>query len=92
MGRVLATNVITFTKDELIEDGKSYIKSLHIIVECRGMIMARLLINNGSALNVCPLITLDHLDVDCSFIRESRMMVRTFYGLKVQQKEKYNLY
>lgn len=43
------------------------------------MIFARLLISNGSTLNVCLLITLDHLGVGRSFIRESRMLVRTFY-------------
>lgn len=49
VGQVPATNIITFTEDELIEDGTGHIKSLHITVECKGMIVARVLIDNGIA-------------------------------------------
>lgn len=46
------------------------------------MIVARALNDNGSALNVCPLITIDRLGVDRSSIRENGMMVRAFDGSK----------
>lgn len=45
VGQVAATNII---EDELIEDGMGHSKSLHITMECKGMIIARVLINNGS--------------------------------------------
>lgn len=52
MGQVTSTNMITFTKDELTPEGTG--KSLHIAVECPGMIISRVLIDNGSALNYLP--------------------------------------
>lgn len=75
------TIIITFTEDELTEDRISHIKCLHIIVECKGMIVPRVLVDNNS-LNVCPLITIDQLGVDRSFLREKRMIVRAFNGFK----------
>lgn len=82
MGQVLSTNIITSTKDELIEDGTGHTKSLHITLECKGMIVERVLIDNGSALNVCQLITIDKLSIGCSSIREKGMMVRAFNDSK----------
>lgn len=35
MGQVLATNIITFIEDELIEDGTGHIKSIYITAECK---------------------------------------------------------
>ena len=53
---------------------------MHIIVKCEGMIVTRILIDNGSALNVCPMATLEHLKVDVSLIRSSAMIIRAFDG------------
>lgn len=39
-----------------IEDGTGHVKSIHIIMECMGMIIVRILFYNDSSLNVCPLI------------------------------------
>lgn len=69
-GLFLATEIITFTEDELIEDGSGLIESLHITAECRGTIVAKVLIDNGSALNVCPLVTLYLIVVGRSCIKE----------------------
>lgn len=78
VGQVLATTVIDFIEDELTEDGTGHIKSLDRTVQCKGMIVARVLIYNCLALNVRPLITTDQLGVDRSSIREIGMMVRAF--------------
>lgn len=51
MRQVLATNIIRFIEDELIKDGMGHIKSIHITVELKGMIVKRVLIDNGSASN-----------------------------------------
>ena len=40
-----------------------------IVVKCEDMIVARVLIDNGLALNVCPIATLERLKVDMSLIR-----------------------
>ena len=53
---------------------------MHIIVKCEDMIVARVLIDNGSALNVCPMSTLECLNVDTSLIRPTTMITRAFDG------------
>ena len=55
---VLATNQISFTDDELSPEGRDHTLPMHIIVKCEDMIVARVLIDNGSALNVCLMSTL----------------------------------
>ena len=61
---------------------------MYIIVKCEDMIVARVLIDNGSALNVCPMSTLEGLNVDTSLIDLTTMIIRAFDGtlLKVQGK------
>ena len=44
------------------------------------MIAARVLIDNRSALNVCPMSTLERLNVDTSLIRPTTMIIRAFVG------------
>ena len=44
------------------------------------MIVARVLIDNGSTLNVCPMSTLEWLNMDTSLICPTTMMIRTFDG------------
>ena len=52
------------------------------------MIAARVLIDNRSALNVCPMSTLEHLNVDTSLIRPTTTIIKAFDGtlLEVQGK------
>ena len=45
--------------DELPSKGRDYTLPMHIIVKCKDMIVAKLLIDNGSALNVCLVSTLE---------------------------------
>ena len=65
---VLATNQVSFSNDELTLEGNDHTLSMHIVVKCKGMIVARVLIDNGSTLNVCPMATLEHLKLDLSLI------------------------
>ena len=44
--------------------------------------LARVLIDNGSSLNVMPKSTMDKLDVDCSYMKPSSTLVRAFDGSK----------
>lgn len=75
-------NTISFNEDELTPEGTGHDKSLHIAAECKGMIISGVLIDNGSALNVCPMLTLSRLGVDDSLIQPNDMMVRAFDGTK----------
>ncbi len=51
-------------------------------VKCKGCIVAKVLIDNGSALNVLPNATLARLPVDRSNIRQSAIVVRAFDGTR----------
>lgn len=70
MEQVLTIDIITFTEDELIKDGTDHIKYLNLTLEFEGMNVTRVLIDNSSTLNVCPLIIIDRLGVDRSCIRK----------------------
>ena len=65
---VLATNQVFFSDDELPLEGRDHTLAMHIVVKCEDMIVAGVLIDNGSALNVCPIAILEHLKVDMSLI------------------------
>ena len=53
---------------------------MHIIVKREDMIVARVLIDNRSALNVCLMSTLKRLNVDTSLTHPTTMISRAFDG------------
>uniref|UniRef100_A0A2N9FPV9 G-patch domain-containing protein n=1 Tax=Fagus sylvatica TaxID=28930 RepID=A0A2N9FPV9_FAGSY len=77
---ILVTNQLTFSNDELPPGGKGHIKALYISVKTNDRIVSKVLIDNGSALNVCPLSTLEKLDIDPTRVRVTSMVVRAFDG------------
>ena len=46
----------------------------------RGLIVGNVLIDNGSAINVCPLVTLSRIGIDSSSIVHMPMAIRAFDG------------
>ena len=77
---ILVTNQLTFSDDELPPEGRGHIKALYISVKTNDQIVSKVLIDNGSALNVCPLSTLEKLDIDPTHVRVTSMVVRAFDG------------
>ena len=77
---MLATNQISFTDDELPPEGREHTLPMHIRVKCEDMIIARVLIDNGSTLNVFPMPTIKHLNVDTFLIRPTTMIIKAFDG------------
>ncbi|KAG5524082.1 hypothetical protein RHGRI_030923 [Rhododendron griersonianum] len=53
----LSKHAITFTEADLPIEGAGHNKPLHITLKCMGKWVPIVLIDNGSALNVCPLCT-----------------------------------
>ena len=72
---VLATNQVSFSDDELPLEGRVHTLAMHIVIKCEDMIVARVLIDNGSALNVCPMAILECLKVDMSLTKPSTMII-----------------
>ncbi|KAL0008660.1 hypothetical protein SO802_010162 [Lithocarpus litseifolius] len=77
---VLATNQISFTDDELAPEGRKHTLPMNIVVKCEDMIVSRVLIDNGLALNVCLMSTIKPLNVDTSLIRLTTMIIRALNG------------
>ena len=53
---VLATNQIFFIDNELLPEGRKHTLPMYIMVKCEDMIISRVLIDNGLALNVCSIV------------------------------------
>ncbi|PKI53316.1 hypothetical protein CRG98_026293 [Punica granatum] len=74
------SSTISFSDDELPSEGCAHFQALHIVCKCNNHIVGRVMIDNGSALNVCPVTTLKQMNVDLNRIRPSKTAVRAFDG------------
>jgi hypothetical protein len=52
VGRIQASNYMYFTKDEMGLDCTRHNKPLYIIVWCKDILIEKVLVDNGSALNM----------------------------------------
>ena len=73
---------IVFSDDDLPLEGSSHIRPLYISVACSGHRLSTILLNNGSALNVCPLATAIALGFYPSDFRLSTQTVRAYDGTR----------
>ena len=56
-------NYVSFSDDEIPLDGHGSTKALHITTKVKDCTLPKVLIDNGSSLNVMPLSTLDRKSV-----------------------------
>ena len=82
VGNVMMDNYISFSDDEIPPDGRESTKALHITTKVKECTLPKVLIDNGSSLNVMPLSTLMRLPVDRSYMRHIRTVVRAFDGTR----------
>ncbi|XP_058008208.1 uncharacterized protein LOC131182875 [Hevea brasiliensis] len=82
VGQIQASNFVTLSDDEIDPAGLKYTKALHITVKCKECRVAKVLVDNGSALNVLPSAILAKLPVEPSLMHSSNMVVRAFDGTK----------
>ena len=71
---------IVFSDDDLPPEGLSHVRPLFIDVACSGRRVPSVLLDNGSALNVCPLVTTIALGFSPSDFRPSTQIVRAYDG------------
>ena len=69
IGNITSLNSIVFTNDKIPLEGLGHIKALHIQVKCKDYVIARVLVDNGSALNIMSKSSLLKLSVDMSHIK-----------------------
>jgi len=77
---ITTNNYIAFAEEEIPVEGRGHNKALHVSVRCMDHVVAKVLINNGSSLNVMPKTTLEKLPFSASRLKPSSMVVRAFDG------------
>ena len=82
VGNVMMDNYVSFCDDEILLDGHGSTKALHITTKVKDCTLPKILIDNGSSLNVMPLCTLMRLPVDRSYMKHSKTVVRAFDGTR----------
>ena len=75
-------NYISFSDDEIPPNGHSSTKALHITTKVKDCTLPKVLIDNGSSLNIMPLSTLMRLPVDKSYMKHTKTVVRVFDGTR----------
>ncbi|PKI50903.1 hypothetical protein CRG98_028701 [Punica granatum] len=85
---LMAVQVPKETPPGKIEETGGHIRwALHIVCKCNNYVIGRVMIDNGSALNVCPVTTLKQMNVDLNRVRPSKMAVRGFDDLRREENE-----
>jgi len=82
VSNITANNYLTFTGEEIPTEGRGHNKALHVFVKCLDHVIARVLIDNGSSLNVMPKATLGKLPCEGIHMKPSAMILRAFNGSK----------
>ena len=80
INNIIANNYLTFTEEEIPVEGLGQNKVLHVSIKCMDQILAKVLVDNGSSLNVMPKSMLGKLPFNTTPLRPSSMIVRAFDG------------
>ncbi|XP_070017497.1 uncharacterized protein [Nicotiana sylvestris] len=75
-------NLISFSKNELPLEGDSHNKALHLTVKCEVYYVKRVMVDGGSRVDICPLSTLQRMEIGTERIRHNNVFVRAFDGIK----------
>ena len=79
---IMMDNYISFSDDEIPPTGCGSTKALHITIKVKDCTLPKVLIDNGSSLNVIPLSILMRLPVDRSYMKHTKTVVRAFDGTR----------
>jgi hypothetical protein len=80
VGNITACNNLSFSDEELPEEGRSHNLALHISVNCKSDALSNVLVDTGSSLNVMSKTTLDQLSYRGTPMRRSGVVVKAFDG------------
>ncbi|XP_019237034.1 PREDICTED: uncharacterized protein LOC109217261 [Nicotiana attenuata] len=78
--KIFEANKITFSDDELPLEGTEHNRALYLTVKCEDFVVLRVLVDNGSRANICPLSTLQKLKISTERIHRNNICVRGFDG------------
>ncbi|XP_028214973.1 uncharacterized protein LOC114397038 [Glycine soja] len=91
VNNITANNYLTFAEEEIPAEGRGNNRALHVSIKCMEHVMAKVLIDNGSSLNVMPKSTLEKFPFNASHLRPSSMVVCAFDGSHREVKGKIDL-
>ncbi|XP_019245228.1 PREDICTED: uncharacterized protein LOC109225088 [Nicotiana attenuata] len=78
--KIFEANRITFSDDELPLMGTEHNRALYLTVKCEDSLVSRVLVDNGSSANICPLSILQKLKINTERIHKNSICVRGFDG------------
>jgi len=78
--RIFETKRITFSDDELPVESTEHNRALYLTVKCENSVVTRVLVDNGSSANICPLSTLSKLKIKEESIQKNSICVWGFDG------------
>ncbi|XP_075102279.1 uncharacterized protein LOC142177454 [Nicotiana tabacum] len=82
---------ISFTDDELPEEGAGHNRALNLMVKYEGHYVKRVMVDGGSSIDVCSLSTLQSMKINTDKIRPSNVHIRAFDGSAKDTIEEINL-
>ncbi|XP_070047325.1 uncharacterized protein [Nicotiana tomentosiformis] len=75
-------NKISFSRDDFPAEGVAHNKVLHLTVKYEGYYVKRVMLDGGSGVDICPISTLQRMEIDTERIRANNVYVRAFNGVK----------
>jgi len=91
VNNITANNYLAFAEEEIPIEGRGHNRALHVSVKCMDHIAAKVLIDNGSSLNVMPKSTLEKLPFNDSHLKPSSMVVHAFDGTRREVRGEIDL-
>ncbi|XP_006579241.1 uncharacterized protein [Glycine max] len=91
VNNITANNYLTFAEEEIPAEGRGHNRALHVLVKCMEHVMAKVLIDNSSSLNVMPKSTLEKFPFNASHLRLSSMVVSAFDGSRREVRGEIDL-
>ncbi|XP_050896536.1 uncharacterized protein LOC127103311 [Lathyrus oleraceus] len=82
VANITTCNTLSFSGEELPEDGQNHNHALHILVKCKDDALARVLVDIKSSLNVMPKRTLAKLSYQGPAMKPSALIVKAFDGFQ----------
>ncbi|XP_070029488.1 uncharacterized protein [Nicotiana sylvestris] len=80
--RFFAVNQICFSKNDLPLEWATHNKALHLKVKCEGYYVKKVMLDGGFGVDICPLSTLQRMEIATERIRPNNVCVRAFDGIK----------
>ncbi|XP_050889100.1 uncharacterized protein LOC127094288 [Lathyrus oleraceus] len=80
IANITACNNLSFSNEELPEEGRNHNMALNISINCMNDLLSSVLVDTGSSLNVMPKSTLSRLSFQGAPMRSSRIIVKAFDG------------